>query len=74
MTQGAGGETFTEYEYMQYLAHYARWDPEHQRREYWPESIDRYLAFFKVLLAERCGYKIPDSLYKRVRRAILTKP
>mgnify|MGYP005813151193 CR=1 FL=1 len=73
MTQGTGRETFTEYEYMQYLAHYARWDPEHQRREYWPESIDRYLAFFKTLLAERCGYKIPDSLYRRVRRAILTK-
>lgn len=42
---------------------YARWLPEEQRRETWPETVDRYVSFFEG--------RFPDKFPKeRVRAAI----
>jgi ribonucleoside-triphosphate reductase (thioredoxin) len=37
----------SSYQTFIYLSRYARWIPKHGRREYFPETIDRYLDFFE---------------------------
>jgi len=37
----------TPYQQMIHLSRYARWVPEENRRETWPETVDRYIRFFQ---------------------------
>ena len=61
----------TEYQKYIYVSRYARWLPEEQRRETWPETIDRYMSFFKEHLEETHEYTIPEDVYREVEEAIL---
>lgn len=40
----------TEFQNFIHLSRYARWSDEDQRRENWPETISRYVSFFKEYL------------------------
>ena len=45
------------------LSRYARWCPEFNRRETWPESVERYLTFFAP--------RIPDVVEGKTRQEIV---
>lgn len=50
-----------------YISKYSRWIPEEKRRENWPETIDRYLAFIR----EERGDKIPPKVFKKIKQYML---
>lgn len=62
----------TDYEKFIYKSRYARWDEKKGRREEWPETVDRYLAFFKKHLKKNNNYIIPKKDLDRVREGILS--
>lgn len=66
------GNTMREFVYYRT---YSRWIPDKGRREYWPESIDRYIAFMKENISKRemaLGRKILEEKdYLEMREAIL---
>lgn len=49
---------------------YARWREEEGRREFWGETVERYVDFFKEHLKERHGYSIPSTVASEVYDAI----
>jgi ribonucleoside-diphosphate reductase alpha chain len=55
--------------YQEYIAlsRYARWIPEKNRREYWPETVDRYIDFFSKRFPE-----IPQKTLDKARNAIVS--
>jgi ribonucleoside-diphosphate reductase alpha chain len=55
--------------YQEYIAlsRYARWIPEKNRREYWPETVDRYIDFFAKRFPE-----IPQKTLDKARNAIVS--
>lgn len=59
--------------YQQYIhkSKYARFLPEKKRREHWPETVERYLAFMKKHLTENVGYELSDGLYGELKNAII---
>jgi ribonucleoside-diphosphate reductase alpha chain len=61
----------TQYQQFIHLSRYSRWDYGKKRRETWDETVDRYFKFFREHLKENCGYKIPVSLEKELRSAVL---
>ena len=61
----------TDYQQLIYTSRYARWIEEKGRREYWPETVDRYVSFMVEHVEETTGYKIPKHLKDEVRNAIL---
>lgn len=50
---------------------YARYLPEKNRREHWPETVDRYLNFMSTHLKTKHNYTITDELTARLRNAIV---
>lgn len=59
-----------EYSRFIALSRYARWLPEENRREAWPETVDRYFAFLDEHLEAKHSYKIPKGLRKELRDAV----
>lgn len=55
------------YEAMIHKSRYARWLPEHGRREEWEETVDRYITFMKGAVK---SYGIP---WAAIRRAIVNR-
>jgi ribonucleoside-triphosphate reductase len=53
-----------------YLSRYARWLPEKNRREFWPETVDRYFNFFDKHLKEMHKFKLDKETRKELREAV----
>jgi len=49
------------YERFIYKSRYSRWDYDKERREHWPETIDRYFDFFDE--------RVPETLKKQFQKA-----
>lgn len=49
-----------------YLSRYARWLPEKKRRETWPETVNRYITFFKSRV------KLSDTVWEKLESDILS--
>lgn len=58
----------TDYQQFIYLSRYARWLDDKKRREYWDESVKRYLTFFKDRFKNR---NIPTEIWDELYDAIL---
>lgn len=59
------------YQQTIHKSRYARYLDDEQRREHWPETVDRYFDFMKLHLEANFGYKIPEKLHKELREAVL---
>ncbi|RMD78841.1 MAG: ribonucleoside-triphosphate reductase [Lentisphaerae bacterium] len=58
----------TQYQSFIHLSRYARWLEDEQRRETWPETVDRYINF---MCDEQCSGLIDSETRKELRQAIL---
>ena len=70
-TKSGHGALPTAYQSLIHLSRYSRWDYEKQRRETWPETVDRYINFFEGHLQKQHAYTICEGEKERVRDAIL---
>ena len=50
-----------------YVRTYSRWIPELDRRETWPETVDRYVNFISAKL----GHKIPAKVLRKIKEKVL---
>ncbi|ORT58200.1 hypothetical protein [Streptomyces sp. CB03238] len=53
------------------LSRYARYLEEHERRETWAETVDRYFTFMTEHLAEKFDYRPDKDLLYAMRHAVL---
>lgn len=53
-----------------YLSRYSRWLPDKNRREHWPETVDRYFDFFDKHLREMHKFKLDKQTRKELWEAI----
>lgn len=62
----------TPYQEYIHLSRYARWNDEKGRREFWPETVERYIGFWTRYLTEQnlLDDKITTAL-KQIHQAIL---
>jgi ribonucleoside-diphosphate reductase alpha chain len=60
-------------DYQTFIAtsRYARWLDEENRREYWPETVSRYIEFMDKNLREKNNYKMPAELKAELLDAII---
>jgi ribonucleoside-triphosphate reductase len=58
--------------YQQWIhkSKYARYLPELNRREHWPETVSRYMNFMKYHLEKNYNYQLDDKLYQELYNAI----
>jgi len=61
----------TIYQQFIHKSRYARWLPEHNRRESWEETVGRYFDFMEKHLFENHAYKIPKKLREELEEAVL---
>jgi len=61
----------TQYQEFIYKSRYARWIETDGRREFWPETVDRYFNFFENHLQKNCNYKLPEDLKNELKNAVL---
>jgi ribonucleoside-triphosphate reductase len=54
-----------------YTSRYARWLPEESRREYWPETVDRYLDYFEDRMKRYNNYSLDAETKGDLREHIL---
>jgi len=59
------------YQSFVHLSRYSRWLPDHNRRETWEETINRYFSFFQRHLKNRCNYDLEESVANELRDVIL---
>ena len=52
---------------------YSRFLDGKQRREHWPETVDRYMAFMDTQLSSKQGYVMPQELHDELHSAILNR-
>ena len=50
---------------------YSRFLEDENRREHWPETVDRYMSFMHKHLLSKMHYKMPQELYDQLHDAIL---
>lgn len=50
-----------------YTRTYSRWIPSEGRREFWPETVERYIGF----IVQAYGDKIPQKVVKKIRQKVL---
>ena len=62
----------TLYQQFIHLSRYSRWIQEEERRESWPETIDRYVEFFEDHLRENYGYELEPNVKKEIQENILS--
>ncbi len=55
------------YNYIVYLRTYAKWIPEKNRRETWPETVDRFMDFMREIIKD----KLENDEYDELREGIL---
>ena len=60
-------------DYQTFIAtsRYARWLDDENRREYWPETVTRYIEFMDQHLRIKCNYKMPADLKAELLDAII---
>jgi len=69
---GKGNNFFpTELQNYVHISKYARWLPEENRRENWPETVGRYFDHFEKHLKNNVGYKITKSDRQLIEDAVL---
>ena len=52
---------------------YSRFLDDKQRREHWPETVDRYMEFIDKQLSSKQSYIMPEDLYDELHSAILNR-
>lgn len=60
----------TLYQTVQHQGKYARWDDNLNRRETWPETVSRYIEFFREYIDENHG-GLDDSIWYELQTSIL---
>jgi len=63
--------TLGTYETFIAKSRYSRFLDDKNRREHWPETVDRYMNFMSQHLQKKHGYTIPSVLHKELHSAIL---
>jgi len=58
----------SDYEEFIYKSRYSRWLPDQNRREDWPETVDRYIDY----MVSQSSYSLSPETIKELRQAILT--
>ena len=61
----------TDYQTFIATSRYARWLDTEKRREYWPETVSRYMDFMEQQLASNNNYKMPAVLKAELLDAII---
>lgn len=54
-----------------HISRYARWLPEHKRRETWEETVSRYFDFFEKHLKEHYNYTLRKDARQELENAVL---
>ncbi len=62
--------TMNMYQRFIALSRYARYLDKEQRRETWPETVDRYITFTRAHLKKKFNYS-DDKLFDEIRKAIV---
>jgi len=61
----------TDYQTFIATSRYARWLDDEKRREYWPETVSRYIEFMDQSLREKHNYKMDAVLKAELLDAII---
>ena len=61
----------TIYQQFIHKSRYARWLPEHNRRETWEETVRRYMNFMCDHLKTEHGYEVNELFAEELENAIL---
>ena len=61
----------TDYQTFIATSRYARWIDSEARREYWPETVSRYMDFMEQHLYDKHKYKMPVDLKAELLDAII---
>lgn len=61
----------TVYQQFIHKSRYARWLPEHNRRETWEETVARYFNFMEKHLLDNHGYKLNKKFREELEEAVL---
>ena len=61
----------TVYQQFIHKSRYAKWMPEHNRRETWTETVSRYFDFMEQHLLETHNYKINKKFKKQLEEAVI---
>ena len=61
----------TVYQQFIHKSRYARWLPEHTRREDWHETVARYFDFFEKQIEKNCKYKIDKKTRDYLENKVL---
>lgn len=56
-----------------YKSRYARWQDNLNRREDFPETVDRYLSFSKKYLKTHHNYSLPNAVIEKLRQFMLNQ-
>ncbi len=56
-----------------HLSRYARFLPQENRRETWPETVKRYFDFFEKHLKSECDHTVPKAARKQLEEAVLAR-
>ena len=51
-----------------YVRSYARWLEEENRRETWPETVDRYISFIE----DATGDRVPQKVFRKARQRMMS--
>jgi len=70
-TDGDTKELPTLYQSFIHLSRYSRWLEDKGRREFWYETVTRYMDFFSEHLEEKQNYKLPKNIHNEIKDAIL---
>jgi len=63
----------TSYQEFIHLSRYSRWLPDKERRETWPETVERYFDFFTEHLTNLHKYKLTKSLRDELEESVLSQ-
>ena len=61
----------TIYQQFIHKSRYARWLPEHNRRETWQETVQRYTTFMYEHLKSEHGYYVNEVFADELEEAII---
>jgi ribonucleoside-diphosphate reductase alpha chain len=61
----------TLYQEFIYKSRYSRWIESENRREAWPETVNRYFDFFQNHLKEKYGYTLSSDVRSELQNAVL---
>jgi ribonucleoside-triphosphate reductase (thioredoxin) len=59
------------YQSFIHKSRYSKFLPDQNRREHWPETVNRYFEFLSGHLVSKHGYVLPESLRQELQQAVL---